>query len=91
MINFVLLVYTVVFCMVWLVHKQLINNFPPFRSILSAIDAPSYNTSKFLVPFLKPQTTNDSRLKDTFNFSRDILNQNPNLLMANLDVDSSLH
>ena len=27
-------------------------------------------------------------LKDTFEFSRDILNQNPNLFMASLDVDS---
>ena len=37
---------------------------------------------------LKPLTTNDYTLKDTFEFSRDILNQNPNLFMASLDVDS---
>ena len=70
------------------VHKQLINNCPPFRPILSAIGTPTYNIAKFLVPILKPLTTNDYTLKDTFEFSRDILNQNPNLFMASLDVDS---
>ena len=55
------------------VHKQLINNCPPFRPILSAIGTP---------------TTNDYTLKDTFEFSCDILNQNLNLFMASLDVDS---
>ena len=36
----------------------------------------------------KPLTTNDYTLKDTFEFSRDILNQNTNLFMTSLDVDS---
>ena len=66
------------------VHKQLINNFPPFKPILSAIGTPTYNIAEFLVPFLKPLTTNDYTLKDTFEFSRNILNQNPNLFMASL-------
>ena len=70
------------------VQKQLINNCPPFRSILSAIGTPTYNIAKFLVPILKPLTTNDYTLKDTFEFSRDILDQTPNLFMASLDVDS---
>ena len=70
------------------VHKQLINNCPPFRPILSAIGTPTYNIAKFLVPILKPLTTNDYTLKDTFEFSCDILNQNPNLFMASLDADS---
>ena len=70
------------------VHKQLVNNCPPFRPILSAIGTPTYNIAKFLVPILKPLTTNDYSLKDTFKFSRDILNQNPNLFMVSLDVDS---
>ena len=70
------------------VHKQLINNCPPFRPILSAIGTLTYNIARFLVPILKPLTTNDYTLKDTFEFSRDILNQNPKLFMASLDVDS---
>ena len=70
------------------VHKQLVNNCPPFRHILSVIGTPSYNIPKFLIPILKPLTTNDYTLKDAFEFSRDILNQNPNLFIASLDVDS---
>ena len=69
------------------VHKQLINNCPPFRLILSAIGTPTYNIAKFLVPILKPLTTNDYMLKDTFEFSSDILNQNLNLFMASYFVD----
>ena len=70
------------------VHKQLINNCPPFRPLLSAIGTPTYSIAKFLVPILKPLTTNDYTLTDMFEFSRDILNQNPNLFTASLDVDS---
>ena len=42
----------------------------------------------FLVPIIKPLTTNDYTLKDTFEFSRDILNQDSNLSMASFDADS---
>ena len=69
------------------VHKQLINNYPPFRPILLVIAAPIYNIAEFLVLILKPLTTNHYTLKDTFKFLRDILNQNPNFFMASLDVD----
>ena len=58
------------------------------RSVLSAIAKPTYNIAKFLVPILKLLTTIDYTLKDTFEFSRDILNQNPNFFMASLDVNS---
>ena len=63
------------------VHKHLINNCPPFRPTVSGIGTPTYNIDKFLVPILKQLTTNDYTLKDTFEFSRDILNQNPNMFM----------
>ena len=56
------------------VHKQLKNNCLPFRPILSALGTPTYNIAKFLVPIPKPLTNNDYMLKDTFEFSRDILN-----------------
>ena len=69
------------------VHKQLVKICPPFRPILSAIGTPTYNIAKFLVSVLKPLTTNDHTLKDTFEFSLDILNQNPILFMASLDVN----
>ena len=69
-------------------HKQLINNCPPFRPKLLAIGTPTYNIAKFLIPILKPLTTNNYTLNHMFKISRDILNQNPNLFMASLDVDS---
>ena len=40
------------------VHKQLVDNCPPFRPIKSAIKTPTYNLAKFLVPLLEPITTN---------------------------------
>ena len=72
------------------VQKQLINNCPPFRPILSAKDSPTYNIAKFLVPIRKPLTTSDYTLKDTFAFSCDIFNENLNLFIVSLDVDSLL-
>ena len=70
------------------VHKKLINNCPPLKPILSAIGTPTYNITVFLVPIVKPLTINDYTLKDTFEFSRDILNQDSNLSMASFDADS---
>ena len=40
------------------VHKQLVDNCPPFRPIISAIKTPTYNPGKFLVSLLEPITTN---------------------------------
>ena len=69
-------------------HKYLIRNGPPFRPILSGIGTPTYNVAKFLVLIFKPMATSGYTLKDSFEFSRDILIQNPNLFMASVDVDS---
>ena len=67
MINFVLLFFTPgILYGVSKVHKQLKNNCPPFRPILSAIGTPAYKIANFLVPFLNLLTTNDYTLKDTF-------------------------
>ena len=68
------------------VYKQLVNNCPSFRNILSAICTPTYNVPTFPVPILKLLTTNNYTPKNTF--SRDILNQKPNLFMASLGVHS---
>ena len=35
------------------VHKDIIDNFPPFRPIFSASNTPTYKLAKFLVPILK--------------------------------------
>ena len=40
------------------VHKHIIDNCPSFWPILSAINTPTYNLAKFLVPILSPLTVN---------------------------------
>ena len=48
------------------VHKQLVDNCPPFRPIRSAIKTPTYKLAKFLVPLLEPITTNMYTIKNSF-------------------------
>ena len=70
------------------IHKPLINNFPKLRPILSAINTATYSWAKFFVPLLKCFTMNEYTLKDSFEFAKDIINQNSGCFMASLDVDS---
>ena len=70
------------------VHKQLDDNCPPFRPIMSAIKTPTYNLAKFLVPLLEPITTNMYTVKNSFEFSKEIADQDPGLFIASLDVES---
>ena len=70
------------------VHKQLVDNCPPFRPIMSAIKTPTYNLAKFLVPLLEPITTNMYTVKNSFEFSKEIVDQDAGLFMASLDEDS---
>ena len=70
------------------VHKQLADNCPPFRPIMSAIKIPTNNLAKFLVPLLQPITTNMYTVKNSFEFAKEITDQDPGLFMANLDVES---
>ena len=48
------------------VRKDIIDNCPPFRPILSAIDAPIFKLAKFLVTILKSLTSNEYTMKDSF-------------------------
>ena len=52
------------------VHKAIIDVFPPFRRILSAIGTPSYRLTKFLVPKLYSITFNEFTVKDYFAFAK---------------------
>ena len=70
------------------IHKPLINNFPKLRPILSAINTSTYSWAKFFVPLLKCFTMNEYTLKDSFEFAKDIINQNSNCFMASLYADS---
>ena len=46
------------------VHKQ-VDGCPPFQPILSALQTPSYNLAKILVPILNPLTKNESTVNDS--------------------------
>ena len=61
---------------------------PPFRPILSAINTPSYNIAKYLVPMLADLTKNNYVCKDSFEFAKNVREQNPNLFMASFDIDA---
>lgn len=70
------------------VHKNAVDGCPPFRPILSAINTPTYNLSKFLIPILEPLTKNRYVIKDSFSFVDDIKKQDSELFMASFDVEA---
>ena len=70
------------------VHKQQVDDWPLFRPILSDLQSPTYNLAKFLVPILNPLTKNEYTVKDSFQFTEEICEQDPTLTMGSLDVDS---
>ena len=70
------------------VHKASVGNCPPFRPILSALNTPIYKFPTFLVPILKPLRTNEFTVKDSFHFAAEIVDQQHDLFMDSLDVDS---
>ena len=72
------------------VHKTSVENCPLFRPILSALNTPTYKLAKFLVPILKPVTSNEFTIKDCFHFAEEIIDQQPDFFMGSLDVDSLL-
>ena len=69
-------------------HKKVLEKCPPFRPILSTIKTPSYNLAKFLVPLLEPITKNNFTAKNSFEFSKEICEQNCEYFMASLHVES---
>ena len=58
---------------------------PKFRPILSAINTPRYNLSKFLIPILEPLTHNEFTVKS---FAKEITKYDSSLFMASPDVES---
>ena len=70
------------------IHKPLVNGFPKLRPILSAINTGNYKWAKFFVPLLKPFTSNNYTVKDSFDFAKDITQQSSKLFMVSLDLDS---
>ena len=70
------------------VHKDIIDNCPPFWPILSAIHTPTYKLAKFLVPILKSLTSNEYTVNGSFAFAEEIVEQDSEFFMGSLDVDS---
>ena len=70
------------------VHKANAGNCLPFWPILSVLNTPTYKLAKFLIPILKPLTTNELTVKDSFLFAQEIVDQQHDLFMGSLDVDS---
>ena len=59
------------------VHKKLVNGYPPFRPILSALGTPTYNLSKYLVPIMSKISVNKFTISKSFDFAREITRQVP--------------
>ena len=55
------------------IHKALEDGTPSFRPILLATGTPTYNVAKFCDQLLKSLTSNDYTIKDSFSFSKEIL------------------
>ena len=59
----------------WKVHEASVGNCPPFWPLLSTLIPPTYKRAKLLVPILKPLTTNEFTVKDSFHFAEEIVDQ----------------
>ena len=70
------------------VHKKVFDGCPAFRPILSAIGTPTYKIAKFLVPMLKDLTSNEYSVKGSFDFAKEMLQENSDCFMASLDIIS---
>ena len=64
------------------VHKDIIDNCPPFRPIFSAINTTTYKLAKFLVPVLKSLISNEYTVKDSFTCAEEIFEQDSESLMG---------
>ena len=69
-----------------------LEKFPPFRPISLAIKSPFYNLAKllakFLVPFIEAFKKHNFTVKNSFEFPKEIFEQNLEYFMDSLDVES---
>ena len=61
---------------------------PSFRPVLSGIGTPTYNLVKFCDQLLKPLTSNDYTIKDSFSFAKKALDFDASCFMASFDIKS---
>ena len=69
------------------IHKPLVNGFPKLKLILSAINTGTYKLANCFVPLLKPLTSNNYTVKDSFDFAKDITQQSSKWFVSSLDVE----
>ena len=67
------------------IHRDLVDGVPTFCPILSAIGTPSHKLIKFLDKLLKPRTTNEYTIKDSFSFTKECEEFDPNLIWLEND------
>ena len=70
------------------VIKKFLDKGQSFRLTSSAIKTPSDNLAKFLVPIIEPKTKNNFTVKNHFEFSKEICEQNSEYFLASLDIES---
>ena len=70
------------------VHKKCVDGCPPFKPISSALQSITYKFAKYLLHILEPLTNNKYTVKDSFNFTTEIVEQNSSNFMGNFDIDS---
>ena len=68
--------------------KALEDGIPSFHPILSAIGTPTYNLAKFCDQLLKPLTSNDYIIKDSFSFTKEVLDFDGSCFVASFDIKS---
>ena len=68
------------------VRKNISDNCPPFRRILSAINTPNYKLAELPVPILKSLTSNEYTVKDSFSFAKEIVEHDSEFFVGSLDV-----
>ena len=61
---------------------------PSFRPVPSGIRTPTYNLVKFCYQLLKPLTSNDYAIKDSFSFAKEVLDFDASCFMASFDIKS---
>ena len=65
------------------VHKDINDNYPPFRHILSADTTPTYKLIKFPVPILKSLSSKEYTVKNSFGLAEEVVDQDFDFLWEN--------
>ena len=88
------LIYIYIYIYIYIIYIYIyiyiygFNGLPKMRPILSAIGTVSYCLAKFLFPILAPITNGPFSIINSFDFNKELLDQNASLVMDSLDVDA---